>query len=69
MGQNRSDEATRCQTQPWNGWTGQQSGRKTKGKLVHQYAGWTCLRWQGGGGGAVSFVNPLPAEEKLTGNQ
>lgn len=23
----------------------------------------------GGGGGAVSFVNPLPVEEKLTGNQ
>lgn len=49
----------------WNGWTGQRSGGKTKGRLVHQYAGRTCLRWQGGGG-AIIFVNPLPGEGKLT---
>lgn len=45
MGQNRPDESNGCQMQSWNGWTGQQSGRKTKGKLVHQYAGWHGWWW------------------------
>lgn len=38
---------------------------QTKGRLVHQCAGWTCLRWQGGAG-AVRFVHPLPGEGKFT---